>query len=416
MKLYLSLLIIILFATETYAAATVNLYSWRDQEVDLWRHISENNLIPGVSIDFRVIRYETHDTYVPHVTIELLHKEADLFQWGPGAAKLKKLIEDGFIVPNQADISDINKAALLASLGPDGEYYGVPFALQLQSLIINNKLVRKAGITSEPKNLNEFMATMDKMKEAGVTPIHLAGAAGWLINQVIMEVMVAGAVEESDAQALTEGRLCFTSGEYVRVFDLLLEWKKKGYFNSNWEAEGYSGMGSSMAIGNSAAIFDGGWRLGPQSIFWQLDPDYQVDLWPVPGKSGKVYALGDGSYQVNHKSPRAKAAYRVLQYTATKEFAELFARYVGELPAYGGQIDIADPILKKMSKLVAQNSYGVGLFSAYSLNRGAPSYNTLVVDAFKSVIRGDSSPEMAGKAIQSGLNSWNYVGSKRCKP
>lgn len=410
----LAFILLISCALSSWSATTVSVYTWRDQEGPLWDIISQRNLIPGIKIDHRVIRYEKHETYQPHVLIELLHRKADVFQWGPGAANLKRLIDEGFIAPNQADISDMNKSALLASLGPDGNYYGVPFALQLQSLLVNNKILNDLGIHQQPETLSEFNSALEKIKQSGVTPIHYAAASGWLINQVVAEVMISGLVDKNFAANLTKGTACFTDREYYQIFETILDWKRKGFINENWESEGYSGMGSAIAIGNSAMSFDGGWKTGPSSILWQVDPDFQVGFWSVPGKSGQVYALGDGTYQVNHKSPRAKAAYRVLQYTATKEFAELFAEHVKELPAYGGKLNIANPMLNKMSSLVS-NAYPISLFGSYALNKQEPSYNELVLTAFTDVLKQNKTPKEAAQTIQDELNKWKYIGYKNCQ-
>ncbi len=416
MKCFVWLVLLSIFTSlPVQSETTVSLYTWRAQEKVLWDVISEGNMIPGVKIDVRVVRYQTHESYQPHITIEILHDNADLFQWSPGAAKLKPLIDKNLIKPNQADVSDINKAALLASLGPDGKYYGVPFALQLESLLINKKKAEKLGVYSQPKNLNELAQKFATIKAAGVTPLHIAGEANWLIKQVIGEVLVAGLVDAEYTQRLINGKACFNSEEFTEIFRVLSEWRDAGYVNTNWETEGYTGMNSSVAMGNSVASFDGGWKTGPASNFWDVDPNFEFGFWSVPGKSNKVYALGDGSYQVNHTSSRAVAAYKVLQFTATQEFAELFAEHVKELPAYGGPISISNPLLRNMSKQLAENSYTVSLFTADSVNKKEPSYNSLIVDAFKSVMKGDSTPEQAGEYIQKGLNGWRYIGAKRCK-
>lgn len=415
MRHYALLLLILFFASiQASAVTTINYYTWRAQEQVLWEEISNRNLISGVKINVRVVRYQAHESFKPHVTIEMLHDEADLFQWSPGAANLKPLIDNGLIKPNQADVSDINKAALLASMGPDGRYYGVPFALQLQSLLVNRKQINKFGVDGQPGSLDELDRNFAKLKSSGVTPLHMAGSANWLINQVVSEVMMAGLVEEEFAGRLEKGLACFTDRNYTEIFRVMGTWRDKGYFNTGWENEGYAGMNNSVALGNSAMAFDGGWKTGPASNFWEVDADFQFDFWAVPGKVGKVYALGDGTYQVNHTSSRAEAAYKALQFTATQEFATLFAEYVKELPAYGGSISISNPILKRMSSLLADNSYTVSLFTSDRLNKGSPSYNDLVAEAFKKVLTREFSPEEAGRFIQRGLNSWNYVGAQRC--
>lgn len=396
----------------SYANTELSFYTWREQEKKLWNEINRQQLIEGVTVNTKVILYES---YRPHILLELQNSKADLFQWAPGASSLKELIERGFIKPYSGDLSNINSSALLASKGPDEQFYGVPFALQLQSLMVNKKLLNKHGITSAPSSMKNLDETFSKLKSKGVNPLHIAGAANWYVSQLLAEVLMAGLVDENFAQGLVEGTECFNDARYSEIFTVLRQWKAAGFINSNAATEDYGAMNNSVALGNSAMAFDGGWKTGSSSNFFQVDPNYQFAFWALPGMSGKVYALGDGSYQVGLTSPHSSAAQRVLEFTTTKQFAEMFAKHVGELPAYGGSISMAPGVLKTMANLLAEKTYPVSLFTAYQLNRGSPNYNTLVIEATNAVLKGDKTPEQAAMHIQQGLNSWHYIGQSRCQ-
>lgn len=393
-------------------AETLSLYTWRKQERALWQEINKRNLIPGVTVELKAVNY---DSYRSHVLLELQNDKADLFQWAPGAASLKSLIEHKMVEPFRGDLSKMNQSALLASLGPDGEYYGAPFALQLQALIGNAKLLKKNGIYNQPQTLAELENDFETLKSAGVTPLHIAGSANWYMSQLTAEVLMAGLVNEDFAQQLVAGKACFTDARYTEIFAQLKSWQNKGYLNSNALTEDYTGMNNSIGLGNSAMAIEGGWKAGPSSHFYQIDPDYEFAFWALPGNSAKVYALGDGSYQMNANSSRKAAAEKVLQFTATKEFAELFAETVNELPAYGGSLSISQANLRTMSNLVSSNAYSASLFTAYALNRKEPSYNSLVIEALRGVLSGDLSAEQAGQNIQTGLNSWSYSDNPNCR-
>ncbi|MEW6991865.1 ABC transporter substrate-binding protein [Colwelliaceae bacterium 6441] len=395
----------------SFASTEIDIYTWRSQEKSLWNAINERKLIPNIKVNVKSLKYES---YVPHVTLNLQNNTVDIFQWAPGASSLKPLIEHKFITPFDGDLSLINTSALLASKGPDNQYYGVPFALQLQSVLVNKKLLNKYNINQQPKNLSELENIFSMLKSKGVTPLHLAGNENWYLNQLVAEVLLAGLVDESFAQQLTEGKACFTEPEYMQTLELLNQWMKKGYLNSNTATENYGGMATSVALGNSAMAIDGGWRTNPASTFFSIDPDFEFYFWPIPGKVNKVYALGDGSYQVNANSKKADLAREVLQFTSTKQFAELFAQYVGELPAYGGEINIANPVLKAMSDKVT-SAYQVSLFNSLNLNKQEPSYRSLIMSGLKDLFNQRKSAKQISQDIQTGLNSWNYLGSNQCQ-
>ena len=54
-------------------------------------------------------------------------------------------------------------------------------------------------------------------------------------------------------------------------------------------------------------------------------------------------------------------------------------------------------------------------FFSYALNKGEPSYGTLVADGYQAMLSGTLSPADLAKKIQDGLNSWNYAGAAKCK-
>ena len=397
-----------------YANTTVHYYTWRAAEADLFKAISNQGLIPGVSIKTHLIYEPNKSTYEAHVMLEMYNNNVDLFEWPPGAKKLKPLVDEGLIAPFDGDLSTINKSALVAGLGADGQYYGVPFAFQMESLLTNMKLLRKYGVTSPPQDIQELESVFDKIKNEGLTPIQINGTVNWYLAQVVAEVLISGLVSEEFSLGLEEGRYCFNSNEYQIVFDTLQRWKSNGYFNSNLNTEDYGGMNNAVALGNAAMSLNGGWMTGPNSVYRKADPDFEFGFWPVPGKTGKVYVFGDGTYQVNNKSPRLEAAKKVLKFTTTKKFAEMFAQYVRELPVYQDTINIDDPVLSEMIALVNKKAYSVSLFSAYSLNKGDPSYNDLVIESVRNLFDGEMTPLEAAEHIQKGLNSWNYIGTKNC--
>lgn len=394
------------------APIELSLYTWRTQEKPLWDEINRQQLIPGVRVNAKSITYNAAQ---PYILLELQNNTADLFQWTPGAANLKPLIEQEFIRPYPDSLNTINASAKVASQGPDGRYYGVPFALQLQALLVNQKLVNKHGIGTEPRTIEALESHFSALLDNNITPVQMAGTADWYISQLVSEVMLAGLVNGADAQAIINGEQCFTDAPYQTVFDTLHRWKQAGYINSNVLTEDYPGVNNAVALGNAAMSPDGGWKTSPLSTYYQIDPDYQFGFWGVPGAGNKVYALGDGSYQVNHNSRHADAAYKVLAFTTTATFAQLFVEHVKELPAYNGQLTITDPVLKRMNTLVSERAYAHSFFSAYALNRQEPSYKTAFISAFRQLMAAEISPKQATRAIQDSLNSWGYVGASRCQ-
>ena len=53
----------------------------------------------------------------------------------------------------------------------DDKQYGVPFNLGMVGVWYNKSLFEKAGINAPPSTWSEFLADVEKLKSAGITPI-----------------------------------------------------------------------------------------------------------------------------------------------------------------------------------------------------------------------------------------------------
>ncbi|GGF11864.1 sugar ABC transporter substrate-binding protein [Youhaiella tibetensis] len=399
-----------LVATSAYAE-TIKLYTWREQEIPLWKYISDSKVLGDIAIEVVQVNSDDYDS---KIRIDLQSEGPDLFQGRAGAAWLSSFVDAGIVKPISTDLSGIAPAAIDAGRGADGQQYGVPFAIQMQSVIYNTKVLADNGI-DVPKSMDEFTAAADKLKAAGIIPVNFGARSGWWLNQVVGETMTAGLVPDDFAAKLVSGGACFTDPTFVATLQTVKDWQNKGYINSSAMADDYGAMRTSVALGESAMMLDGVWSTGPTSPMFEIDPDLKMGFFPVPGANAKVYAFGDGTYLLNSATKHAEAAQKVLDFTATKAFAELFVKYVGELPAYGGEYTVEDPRLKEVAGMIAANSSSVTPFFAYALNKGQPSYGTLVSDGYGALLSGSASPEEVARKIQDGLNSWGYVGAANCK-
>ncbi len=393
------------------AEETVYFHTWRATDKLLWDEVNRQNLIPGVRVESEMV---LRAYYLEALTLLMQNNQADIFLWPPGAPNLAPLMKAGFIKPYHNSLEQMNKASLPAATGTDGLVYGVPFAVQMQSLMLNNKVVKKHGITSPPSSLSQLEQYFETLKSAGVIPLYFPGGEGWYIAQVVGEVMVAGLVDESFAQQLIDGEKCFNSNEYKIIFETLNSWVEKGYMQEKLVDGNYYEMYTSVSLGNAAMSLEGGWMTSKAEPYYSMDADYEFEFWPVPGKSAKFVAFGDGSFQMSQTTNELEATQKVLDFTATKKFAELFAKYIQQLPAYGGEIEIEPGDLKRMATILANESYQVSLFAAYSLNSGSPSYNDLFVKAVQGIVKGNKSPKQAVENIQEGLNNKGYIGAQAC--
>ncbi len=396
--------------TSIATAETLKLYTWREQEIPLWEYISENDLIGDVDVEVVWIQGENYDS---KLRIDLGNNVPDMFQGRAGAAWMKPYIDAGTIEPLALDSSVFAQSSLPAATGYDGKVYGVPFAIQMQSVVYNKAVFEDQGI-EVPTSLDDLESTMAALSDAGITPMAFGAAAGWWLNQVVGEVVTAGLVGDEVAAGLINGSACFTDSEFVAALETIQSWNEAGYLGATPLADDYGAMRTAVALGEAAMMIDGAWSTGPASPMYEINPDLEMGFFAIPGDSGKVYSFGDGSYHINVKSEKRAAANSVLAFTASQEFAELFTELVGEIPAFGEDYTVEDARLNEIVSHITGNSLSVTPFFASELNASNPSYGELSAAGYQELIAGDIDAAGLAAKIQDGLNSWGYVGAENC--
>ena len=122
---------------------------------------------PNVTIDIQVNENEAFKTKL--TTLLQQGDVPDLFQtWGGGG--LRQQVEAGLVKDITADVAswkDEINAGALSMYEVDGKNYGIPFDLGLVGFWYNTKSFEDAGITTLPATWDEFLTTVQTLKEQG---------------------------------------------------------------------------------------------------------------------------------------------------------------------------------------------------------------------------------------------------------
>ncbi|WP_130858916.1 ABC transporter substrate-binding protein [Gracilibacillus phocaeensis] len=164
----------------------------------------------------------------------------------PGIAGLKEWAENDVIL-NVEDIlandeewsSRFIDGALetyrLDDYGVEG-IYGIPNELNVDAIFYNKKLFEQAGITEEPKTMDEFYEAMDKLNSADITPIGVGGKATWVMGHIFNNILYKQIGIDGVTQ-LGIGEKKWTDPDVVEALRITKELKDKEAF-----AEGFEGM------------------------------------------------------------------------------------------------------------------------------------------------------------------------------
>lgn len=219
-----------------------------------------------------------------------------------------------------------------ASLQPftaDGKNYGVPLRFNGKFFVYNKEIFDKYQL-QKPKNWDEFLQTLDKLKQAGETPIILGNASPWAgihyltgLNQKI----VNNDVRMKDYHPKSGE---FTDPNYIKALEYFKNLKDKGYFNDNINSSSHD-MANQMFYAGKGAM-----------MYLELEEFPQVeqslsgkwDFFPMPdiaeGQGNHHYITGapDG-FIVSSKTKHPKEALAFLKFITSKQNAEKMAKQLG---------------------------------------------------------------------------------------
>jgi raffinose/stachyose/melibiose transport system substrate-binding protein len=335
----------------------------------------------------------------------------DLFQtWGGGG--LRQQVEAGLVKDITADIaswkSEINAGAL-SMYEVDGKNYGMPFDLGLVGFWYNTKTFEDAGITALPTTWDEFLATVQTLKDKGETPIALAGKDTWTGAFYWAYLAVRNCGQAGMDKAVTTGDWsdpCFVKAgqDFQQLIDL--EPFQEGFLAAPWDGAG-SGA-AAQATYNGAIQLMGQWLPGTvQANSGDARAMGEGLGWfPFPGVTGAPGDPFDGvgggnGFAVGKDAP--PEAVEFLQYITSLDVANRWGETnSGILPVtIGSEGSISDPYLQEVLQARADAEYvQLYLDQAYD-----PELGAVINDAVQTLFAGQASPEDVAGTIADAASS-----------
>jgi len=238
-------------------------------EAAFWQTVADEYMAenPDVTIEITVLENEAFKSRL--VTVMQAGDPPDLFQsWGGGV--LWKFANANLvrnIAPElEGDWRDsFNAQAALELYGQDEEYYGVPWQWGAVGLFYNRALFEQAGLDADspPANWEEFLAAVETLKEADITPISLGGKDKWPGHfwWVYLAMRLGG--EEAFLEAYNRTG-SFADDTFVEAGEYLNQLIALEPFPEDFLAMGYGDQAGYMGNGSAAMELMGQWSPGAQ--------------------------------------------------------------------------------------------------------------------------------------------------------
>jgi glucose/mannose transport system substrate-binding protein len=288
----------------------------------------------------------------------------DSFQ-GHAGAELQDYIKAGDLEPinflyKQAGFGKYFPPQLVNQITVNRKLYSVPVNIHRANVLwYNPKVLRDAGIASAPKTWGQFMAALQKAKDAGVIP--LVVAEQWT-NMHLFETVLLATVGPRAYNALWKGNGNW-NGAGVRT--AVNRYRQVLTF-TNSDAASLTWQDASKLVVDGKAAFNimGDWANG---YFTELKkkPNVHYGWAPVPGTGGTYQWLSD-SFTLPKGAPNRAAAIKWLTLLGSKKAQDAFNPVKGSIPARkDANVKLYNTYLKsalrdwKSNKLAGSLAHGV---------------------------------------------------------
>lgn len=384
--------------------ATVSVWSWRPQDKDLWTKVQEKLQAEGkpITIDFRGVKSTEYDSVLQ--TAMNGGEGPDLFAARGGSGTKKYAEANQILALDDLNLSGFDKG-ILDQASFNSKVYAVPFAVQTLTFFYNQAIFDQHGI-KEPKTWDELMQTMETLKSKGVTPIAIGGKDGYAIS-LMVDVIGATYLGDQWAQDAIAGKTNFADAKFKDVLakvNALAQYAQKDFV-----ATAQRDARTLFATGQTAMIIDGIWAV--ETYYLKTDPNIKLGSFLAPpAKAGdpvRLYPYVDGGYAVNAGSKVKEAALSVASFTASDEFAQMYADAFAEIP---GNKNVKFPETKPMLKKAVEQKNAVGLKTLFRIRSpfdgGSPDISTSLGANLQGMFAGKQTPDQAAEALQKDLASW----------
>lgn len=280
-----------------------------------------------------------------------------------------------------------------------GKYYGIPYRINGKFFVYNKKMFDDNGL-KEPSTWTEFTAGLEKLKQAGVTPIGFGNIYPWAGCHYITglnQKCVPQDVREKD-YAAASGE--FTNAGYVKALEHFKELNDKGYFNMGVNSTEHN-MALEMFYGGQAAM-----------VYVELEEFADIDakmggnwgffampaLEGAPGNQKFLTGAPDG-FMISAKTKHPEEAIAFLKFLTNKENSEKMVKTMGWPSPVIGAVNKENSITMLVKGLEAvTQAEGMALWLDTDINI---KISDVYLPDIQELLNGDKSPEEVMKDVQS---------------
>jgi raffinose/stachyose/melibiose transport system substrate-binding protein len=322
---------------------------------------------PGVKVEFPTLENEALKA---KLTTLLQSPDApDMFHsWGGGvfeeqaASGVLRPIED---LVSQEALDAIGQAGVAHFTASDGHLYGIARNVQGVMLWYNKKLLAEAGV--DPASLSTWdglLAGVQKLKDAGITPIVLGGKDKWPAQFWWGYLIMRNAGHDAFYAAKDGEGDGYNIPEIVRAGDMLAELGALEPFQEGFEAASYGDACGVFGDGRGALHLMGEWDYNcskDSSASGEGIGDENLGIMPFPsiegGKGNATDSVGGIEGYVFSRSADDEAV-DFIEWFNSREVQTRFAEKSIYIPISKGAADaLPNPFHKAIAELANKSTW-----------------------------------------------------------
>ena len=359
---------------------------------------------PGVTVDVQYLENEAYKAKLPTL-LQSEERPNLIYSWSGGVMRAQN--EAGYladVTEAAGTFTDRFSAGAAAAFNIDGKIVGAPNHLSEVVFFYNKDLVAKAGVNPDDiATWDDFLAAVKTIKEAGITPIIVAGGEKWPMHFYwsYLLMRIGGPDVLKTAMAGENGG--FTAPAFVEAGEKLKQLADLEPFQEGWLATMHLPGAGLWGDGKGAFQLMGSWLLNTQrnnaADGVGIAPEkIGVLSFPVVegGKGAKTDTLGGiNGWLVTEGSP--PEAIEFAKFLLTPKYQDIAAEKSLYIPSVvESTAKISVPLTKRMADDLAASTWHQ-IFLDQDLG---PSVGRVVNDISVAVAAGEMSPADGAAAIQ----------------
>jgi raffinose/stachyose/melibiose transport system substrate-binding protein len=332
----------------------------------LWTQVAAefHKLHPNVTVKAVPIQNEQFTTKIP-IALQS-SSPPDVFQnWGGGqlvdqvkahkVANLTKYVKSW--------IKNIGGSA--AGWQVNGQQYAIPYNVGVVGFWYNKDLFSKAGISSPPVTWPQFLADVNKLKQAGIAPIAIGSKDRWpdaFYWDYLAVKLCAKPVIQSSAVTYNFNNACWLEAGHMTQQLIDADPFQSGFLATPAQ-QGATSSAGLLANGKAAMELQGHWNPG---VMQSLTPDQKIPSFlgwfpfpNVPGSKalpGSLLGGGDG-FACSWKAPEPACAQFLSYIDSMKVQRRIGSTNFGLPVLKGSESSVKDPNLQTVLKFRSKSPF-----------------------------------------------------------